>query len=57
MPVALFEMAVAMDPQANAAVAMGFLVKDGDNYKMNVEYAQGLATVNGLPMPVPMPGQ
>ena len=37
-------------------VAMGFLVLQGDEYKMNLEYAQGLATVNGMPMPVPMPG-
>jgi len=28
----------------------------GDEYKMTLEYAQGLATVNGLPMPVPIPG-
>ncbi len=56
LPAELFEMLLAIQPEAGVAVAMGFLVMDGDEYKMNLEYSQGLATVNGLPMPVPMPG-
>jgi hypothetical protein len=45
-----------MNPQAAALVAMGILLKDGDDYVMNAEYAQGLLSVNGAPMPIPMPG-
>jgi uncharacterized protein YdgA (DUF945 family) len=56
LPVALFRMLEAAQPEAGAAVAMGVLVLDGDQYKMQLEYAQGLATINGMPMPVPLPG-
>jgi uncharacterized protein YdgA (DUF945 family) len=56
MPAALFEYAQAMNPQAGSLVAMGILLKDGDDYVMNAEYAQGLLNVNGAPMPIPMPG-
>jgi len=56
MPTALFEFLRMMNPQAGALVAMGILLKDGDDYVMNAEYAQGLLNVNGAPMPIPMPG-
>jgi uncharacterized protein YdgA (DUF945 family) len=56
MPEALFEFVVAMNPQANALLAMGILQRDGEHYVMNAEYAQGLVNVNGAPMPIPMPG-
>jgi hypothetical protein len=56
MPTALFEFVRAVNPQADALVAMGILLKDGDEYVMNAEYAQGLLSVNGAPMPIPMPG-
>jgi len=56
LPVALFRMIEAAQPEAGAAVAMGILVLDGDLYRMQLEYAQGLATINGMPMPVPLPG-
>lgn len=56
MPVPVFDMLQATYPDLNSAVGMGFLVKDGDDYTMQVKYAQGLATVNGMPMPVPLPG-
>ena len=56
MPLALFEFVQAMNPQAMSLVAMGILIKDGDDYVMNAEYAQGLLSVNGAPMPIPMPG-
>jgi hypothetical protein len=45
-----------MNPQAGSLVAMGFLVKDGEDYVMAAEYAQGLVNVNGAPMPLPIPG-
>jgi uncharacterized protein YdgA (DUF945 family) len=56
LPVALFQMIEAVQPEAGAAIAMGILVLDGNQYKMQLEYAQGLATINGVPMPVPLPG-
>jgi len=56
LPTALFDMILTMNPQANALVAMGILQRDGDDYVMNAEYAQGLLNVNGAPMPIPMPG-
>jgi hypothetical protein len=56
LPVSLFQMIEAMQPEAGAAVAMGILVLEGNQYKMQLEYAQGLATINGVPMPVPLPG-
>ncbi len=56
IPSGLYEMMVAMNPQVNAAVAMGILRADGDNYVMEAQYKQGLLTVNGAPMPIPMPG-
>ena len=56
IPTGLFDLIVAMNPQANMAVAMGMLRQDGDNYVMEAEYKQGLLTVNGAPMPIPMPG-
>lgn len=56
MPMALFEMAKMMNPQAGSLVAMGILIKDGDDYVMAAEYAKGMLNVNGPPMPIPMPG-
>ena len=56
IPSGLYEMMVAMNPQVNAAVAMGILRADGDNYVMEAQYKQGLLTVNGAPMPIPIPG-
>ena len=56
LPVSLFQMIETVQPEAGAAVAMGILVLDGDQYKMQLEYSQGLATINGVPMPVPLPG-
>ena len=56
IPVELYEMATAMNPQANMPVAMGFLIKNGDNYEMQAEYKKGLLTVNGAPMPIPISG-
>lgn len=55
VPAALVDAAAAANPQAASMVALGFLKQDGDAYVMNAEYAQGLLTVNGAPMPLPMP--
>ncbi len=56
MPAELFEFARMMSPQAEVLVTMGLLQQDGNEYVMNAEYAQGLLSVNGAPMPIPMPG-
>lgn len=56
LPVELFVMVQAMSPEAGALVAMGFLQKDGDFYEMRAEYTKGLLTVNGAPLPIPLPG-
>jgi uncharacterized protein YdgA (DUF945 family) len=55
IPGAIYEMASMMNAQAGSLVAMGFLVADGDDFVMAAEYAQGLVTINGAPMPIPMP--
>lgn len=55
IPAGLFEKLAAQNPNAQSAVAMGFLQRDGDDYVMNAEYAKGLLTVNGAPMPIPIP--
>lgn len=54
VPAALIDMATQMNPQAGAAVGMGFLLKNGDAYEMKAEYKKGLLTINGQPMPIPM---
>jgi uncharacterized protein YdgA (DUF945 family) len=56
LPVELFVMVQTMSPEAGALVAMGFLQKDGDFYEMRAEYTKGLLTVNGAPLPIPLPG-
>jgi len=56
LPTALFDMILAMNPDANALIATGILQRDGEDYVMTAEYAQGLLNVNGAPMPIPMPG-
>lgn len=56
IPVELYEFAQMLNPEAGSLVAMGMLVREGDYYIMDAEYAQGLMNVNGAPMPVPMPG-
>ena len=57
VPEPVFDMMQSLYPDANTAVGMGFLVKDNAEYKMSLAVEQGMATVNGLPMPIPMPGQ
>lgn len=56
IPAELYDLAAMMNPQAGALVAMGILQKDGENYIMEAEYALGLMSVNGAPMPIPLSG-
>ena len=46
--------AMAMNPDAGAIIGMGYLRKKGDIYEMHAEYAKGLLTINGAPMPIPL---
>jgi uncharacterized protein YdgA (DUF945 family) len=55
VPSEMVDMALAMNPQAQMVVGMGFLQKNGDVYEMEALYEKGLLTVNGAPIPVPMP--
>jgi uncharacterized protein YdgA (DUF945 family) len=55
LPVEVYELVKMTNPEAESLVAMGFLKRQGDDYVMAAEYAQGLLNVNGAPMPIPMP--
>ncbi len=55
VPVELVDLAMTTHPQAGAVVAMGFLKQNGDVYEMEAAYKKGLLTVNGAPMPIPLP--
>jgi uncharacterized protein YdgA (DUF945 family) len=57
VPVALMELAQSATPQAGALIAMGILKLEGDSYVVNAQYEKGLLTVNGAPMPIPLPGR
>jgi uncharacterized protein YdgA (DUF945 family) len=46
--------AMATNPDAGAIVGMGYLRKKDDVYEMHAEYAKGLLTINGAPMPIPL---
>ena len=56
MPVTLFEMIKTTFPDVNAAVALGYLIPDGDDLRMKVVIDGGVAKINGAPMKIPMPG-
>lgn len=49
------DQAMAMNPDAGALIGMGYLRRNGDVYEMHAEYAKGLLTINGAPMPIPIP--
>ncbi len=55
LPIQIYQIVEAMTPDIGMLVAMGILKKNGDYYEMRAEYAKGLVTVNGVPMPIPIP--
>lgn len=57
VPVELVEMSRQMDPQTDSLIQMGFLKLSGNEYRMQAKFAGGLLSVNGVPMPIPFPGQ
>ncbi len=56
VPVELFDLAATLNPEVNAAVGLGFLRLEGNQYRMQAEFSNGLLTVNGAPMPGIIPG-
>lgn len=56
IPVELYDYAVSLDPQVSMAAGMGYLRRNGDVYEMEAAFQNGLLTVNGAPMPIPLPG-
>lgn len=56
VPESLVELAIMMTPEVNAAIAMGVLQHKGEYYEMEAAYKKGLLTINGAPMPIPLPG-
>ncbi|NIL93968.1 MAG: DUF945 family protein [Woeseiaceae bacterium] len=56
VPVELYDFLVTLDPQVSLAVGMGFLKQNGNVYEMEAALKDGLLTVNGAPMPIPLPG-
>ncbi len=54
VPEALVQLASSMSPQTGAIIGMGYLKKEGDVYIMDADLKQGLLTINGAPIPIPM---
>jgi hypothetical protein len=52
----LLESLAAVDPELSAAIGMGFLRRQGDDYEMRAAFNNGLLTVNDAPLPLPVPG-
>lgn len=50
----LYDYLLQMQPEAANLPAMGIIIRNGDNYEMRAEYASGLITVNGAPLPIPL---
>ena len=57
IPAVLMDQILAINPQVGAAIGMGFIKKDGDVYLSDIAYSKGLATVNGAPLAMPVPGR
>ena len=53
---ALVQLATVASPEVGGLVGMGYLRKRGDTYEMRVDFRNGLLTVNGAPLPIPLPG-
>lgn len=56
VPVELMDMLTSTNPQAQAAIATGYLRRNGDVYEMQASMEKGVLTVNGAPMPLPIAG-
>jgi len=56
LPVDLVNILTETYPDMHAVIAMGFLRRKGDFYTIQAAFENGLLTVNGAPMPLPIPG-
>jgi len=56
VPAELVDLAIMMSPEASAAIAMGFLKKNGEFYETKAVFKKMLLTINGAPLPIPLPG-
>jgi uncharacterized protein YdgA (DUF945 family) len=56
VPVELFDLVAAAEPQLHGAVGLGYLRKNGDMYELEAAFQKGLLTVNGAPIALPIPG-
>ncbi len=56
LPVDVVNMLTEAYPDMHAIIAMGFLRRKGEYYTIQATFEKGLLTVNGAPMPFPMPG-
>ena len=54
VPEALVQLASSMNPQTGAIIGMGYMKKEGDVYIMDADLKQGLLTINGAPIPIPL---
>ncbi|MEM7502706.1 MAG: DUF945 family protein [Pseudomonadota bacterium] len=52
---ALYDALVTRMPEAGTLLALGLLLKKGDQYTMTAELSGGLLKVNGAPMPLGLP--
>lgn len=52
VPEMIANMAMMMAPQPD--LIQGFLVRNGDVYELEAEYKQGIMTVNGMPLAIPV---
>lgn len=56
LPAELVDMATKSNPDLHAAIGLGFLRKQGDDYVMKATFKKGLLNVNGAPMQIPLTG-
>lgn len=54
IPAALVDVLGADNPQLAMAVGGGYLVRKGEDYVLEARMKQGLLTLNGAPMPIPL---
>jgi hypothetical protein len=54
VPQSLIDLAEQMDVPTGMVIGMGYLKKDGDIYVVDADYKQGLLTINGAPVPLPL---
>ncbi len=56
LPAALVDMATLADPDLHGVIGLGYLRKRGEFYVMEASFEDGVLTVNGAPMPIPLSG-